>query len=96
MNVLVTETKTTKKGITICGTDIDAFLCHDALDEQFEMHTASYFFPYGEENANAQKYLLKVLFSCSSCKGCTTIAEMLAAIVRKPTTLYISENFRLK
>lgn len=96
MNVLVSETKTTKKGITIIGTDIDALFCYDSLGDDFDLHRAEFFFPFGAENANAQKYLLKVLFSCKSCAGCKTIADMLLKIVEVPTQLYLSDNFRTK
>lgn len=96
MNVLVSEVKTTKKAITIIGTDVEAVLCYDNLNEDFELHQASFVFPFGSENANAQKYLLKVLLSCKSCAGCKSIAEMLSAIVANPTTLYLSDNFRSK
>lgn len=96
MNITVTEVKTTKKGITISGIDIEAMLCYDALDEAFEAHIASFFFPYGDENVNAQKYLLKVLFSCPACKGCATPAEMLHMILEKGASLYLSDNFRIK
>lgn len=92
MYVSINEVNTTKKCITIKATDLESIFNFDNLDEDIDLHEVTFVFPFGAENANALKYLYKVMSSQKACNAENTMAGKLNALVG--ACLYLSENFR--